>query len=118
MPLFIRSEEDGRTTSKIDRDPKKFGYILHQEKPWEGEHMNFQEACKLVSSIYNDDRVQKKIKFSAATWMGRLLNLGYRIEDIFGMIQNPSLDKQSVTNIINQQADVKKNEYYTKLMAL
>ena len=116
LPLFIRPEEDGRSTSKIDRDPKKFGYVLHEEKPWEGEHMNFQQACKLVSSIYSDPRVQKKIKFSAATWMGRLLNLGYTIEDVFAMIQNPNLNKQEVIDLINIQSDVKKDQYYKQLM--
>jgi hypothetical protein len=118
LPLFIRPEEDGRSTSKIDRDPKKFGYVLHEEKPWEGEHMNFQQACKLVSSIYNDPRVQKKIKFSAATWMGRLLNLGYTIEDVFAMIQNPNLNKQEVIDLINVQSDTKKDQYYKLLMEI
>lgn len=116
LPLFIRPEEDGRSTSKIDRDPKKFGYVLHEDKPWEGEHMNFQQACRLVSSLYSDPRVRKKIKFSAATWMGRVLNLGYSIEEVFAMIQNPNLDKQAVTNMMNLEAEVKKNEYYTQLM--
>jgi hypothetical protein len=116
LPLFIRPEEDGRSTSKIDRDPSKFGYVLHEDKPWEGEHMNFQEACRLVSSLYSDTRVQKKIKFSAATWMGRLLNLGYNIEDIFNMINNPNLAKNEVINIINKKSDVKKDEYYKRLM--
>jgi hypothetical protein len=90
--------------------------VLHEEKPWEGEHMNFQQACKLVSSIYSDPRVQKKIKFSAATWMGRLLNLGYTIEDVFAMIQNPNLNKQEVIDLINIQSDAKKDQYYKQLM--
>lgn len=116
LPLFIRPEEDGRSTSKIDRDPKKFGYVLHEEKPWEGEHMNFQQACSLVSNIYRDPRVQKKIKFSAATWMGRLLNLGYTIEDVFAMIQSPNLNKQEIIKLMNTQSDTKKDEYYKRLM--
>ena len=118
LPLFIRPEEDGRSTSKIDRDPKKFGYVLHEDKPWEGEHMDFQQACKLVENIYRDPRVHTKIKFSAATWMGRILNLGYTIEDVFAMIQNPTLDKNKVTDIMNQQSIIKKNEYYNKLMEI
>jgi hypothetical protein len=116
LPLFIRPEEDGRSTSKIDRDPKKFGYVLHEDKPWEGEHMNFQQACKLVSNIYSDSRVQKKIKFSAATWMGRVLNLGYTIEEVFAMIQNPSLNRKEVSLLMNAQSDNKKDEYYKRLM--
>lgn len=116
LPLFIRPEEDGRSTSKIDRDPTKFGYVLHKDKPWEGQHMNFQQACALVADLYNDPRVRKKIKFSAATWMGRLLNLGYTIEDIFSMINDPNLAKNDVVNIINEKSDIKKQLYYEELM--
>ena len=116
LPLFIRPEEDGRSSSKIDRDPAKFGYVLHEDKPWEGEHMDFQDACKLVSSIYSDPRVQNKSKFGAATWMGRILNLGYTVENVFAMIQNPILNKKLITNLMSRQSFVKKNEYYTKLM--
>jgi hypothetical protein len=118
LPLFIRPEEDGRSTSKIDRDPSKFGYVLHEDKPWQGEHMDFQQACKLVSSLYSDPRVQKKIKFSAATWMGRILNIGYTIEDVFSMIQNTNLNKSIVIDLMNQQSTIKKNEYYTRLMQI
>jgi hypothetical protein len=118
LPLFIRPEEDGRSTSKIDRDPAKFGYVLHEDKPWEGEHMNFQQACRLVSSLYSDPRVQKKIKFSAATWMGRLLNLGYNIEDIFSMINNRNLAKNEVVSIINEKSEIKKQLYYEELMKI
>jgi radical SAM superfamily enzyme YgiQ (UPF0313 family) len=116
LPLFIRPEEDGRSSSKIDRDPVKFGYVLHEDKPWKGEHMDFQDACKLVSSIYSDPRVQNKSKFGAATWMGRILNLGYTVENVFAMIQNPILNKKIITNLMGRQSIVKKNEYYTKLM--
>jgi hypothetical protein len=118
LPLFIRPEEDGRSTSKIDRDPSKFGYILHEDKPWQGEHMNFQEACRLVSDIYSDPRVQKKIKFSAATWMGRLLNVGYSIDNIFSMINDPMLKKAEVINKINIMSHVKKQLYYQYLMKI
>jgi hypothetical protein len=80
--------------------------------------MNFQQACKLVSSIYSDPRVQKKIKFSAATWMGRLLNIGYSIEDIFTMIQNTNLNKKEVIDLITIKEVSKKEEYYNKLMKI
>jgi hypothetical protein len=116
LPLYIRNNEDGRSTSKIDRDPAKFGYILSQNNPWQGEHMNFSRASELVREIYNDVRVQKKAKLSAATWIGRIINLGYTIEEVFAMIQNPSLDKKSVISLMHDQELVKKNDYYNKLM--
>lgn len=118
MPLFIRNSDDGRSSSKMDKDPKKFGYILHQEKPWENEKMNFQRACQLVGEFYADPRVRKKIKFSAATWMGRLLNLGYTIEEVFRMIDDTKLDKAVIVNEINEKTEILKNQYLEKLMAV
>lgn len=118
LPLFIRHDEDGRSTSKIDRDPAKFGYVLHEDKPWEGEHMNFTRASQLVREFYNDPRVQKKAKLSAATWVGRIINLGYTTEDVFAMIQDINLDKNAVTNLMGAQAVIKKNEYYSELMKI
>jgi hypothetical protein len=72
--LYIRAEHDGRGSSKIDQDPKKFGYIIEAGKPWQGNNMNFQEALNLVHEIYKDSRVLSKSKFSAATWIGRIIN--------------------------------------------
>ena len=118
LPLYIRHNEDGRSTSKIDRDPSKFGYVLHNDKPWEGEYMNFSRASELVREFYNDTRVQKKAKLSAATWIGRIINLGYTIEEVFAIIQNPSLNRKEVTLLMNTQSDNKKDEYYKKLMEL
>ena len=80
--------------------------------------MDFNRACELVNEIYNDSRVQKKIKFSAATWMGRLINVGYSIDDIFRTINDPSISTESVINNINIRADIKKQLYYQQLMKI
>jgi hypothetical protein len=116
LPLYIRHDEDGRSTSKIDRDPGKFGYVLSQNKPWEGEHMNFTRATELVREFHNDPRVQKKAKLSAATWIGRIINLDYTIEDIFKMINDPTLVKQNINSMLGKKSALKKELYYEKLM--
>ena len=116
LPLYIRHNEDGRSTSKIDRDPAKFGYVLSQEKPWEGEHMNFTRAIELVREFHSDPRVQKKAKLSAATWIGRIINLDYTIEDIFKMINDPTLIKKNINIMLNKKSALKKELYYEKLM--
>ena len=116
LPLYIRASDDGRNSSKMDRDPKKYGYALQEDKPWESENMDFHRACELVSEFYADSRVRKKIKFSAATWMGRLLNLDYKIEDIFNMINDTTLSDKNVSSIINTKANIKKQLYYEQLM--
>ena len=116
LPLYIRHNEDGRSTSKIDRDPTKFGYVLNQDKPWEGEHMNFTRAIELVREFHSDPRVQKKAKLSAATWIGRIINLDYTIEDIFKMINDPTLIKKNINIMLNNKSALKRELYYEKLM--
>jgi hypothetical protein len=116
LPLYIRHNEDGRSTSKIDRDPTKFGYVLNQDKPWEGEHMNFTRAIELVREFHSDPRVQKKAKLSAATWIGRIINLDYTIEDIFKMINDPTLIKKNINIMLNKKSSLKRELYYEKLM--
>jgi hypothetical protein len=116
LPLYIRHNEDGRSTSKIDRDPAKFGYVLSQDKPWEGEHMNFARAIELVREFHNDPRVQKKAKLSAATWIGRIINLDYTIEDIFKMINDPTLIKKNINSMLDTKSKMKKELYYERLM--
>jgi hypothetical protein len=116
LPLYIRHNEDGRSTSKIDRDPAKFGYVLNQDKPWEGKHMNFTRAIELVREFNNDPRVQKKAKLSAATWIGRIINLEYTIEDIFKMINDPNVNQQNINILLGKKSTLKKELYYEKLM--
>jgi hypothetical protein len=48
--------------------------------------------------------------------MGRLLNLDYKIEDIFNMINDTTLSDKNVSSIINAKADIKKQLYYEQLM--
>ena len=118
LPLFIRGNEDGRSTSKIDRDPKKYGYILLNDKPWEGEHMNFTRACELVSEFKRDPRTRKKVKISAATWIGRILNLKYSIKDIYNFINDENLHVSMLHDEINLKSNKLKSKYYTQLMKI
>lgn len=116
LPLFIRPEEDGRSNSLIDKNPKKYGYTLLKNQPWKGTSMDFLEAVELVNELYRDPRVQKKIKFSAATWMGRVLNIGYKIEDILNIIKDNNINRIQLMNDLEHKSNAKKNEYYKLLM--
>lgn len=118
LPLYIRSEHDGRSSSKIDQDPKKFGYIVEAGKAWQGNDMNFNQALSLVRDIYTDKRVLNKSKFAAATWIGRIINLGYTIEDIFEMINDKSISKAAINNRLINESNEKKKWYFNQLMAL
>lgn len=118
LPLYIRSDHDGRSTSKIDQDPKKYGYSIKINQPWEGEQMNFTEALALVREIYNDPRLQQRSKFHAATWIGRIMNLGYSIEQIFDMINDKDTSSEQLNNLLISRSTDLKSQYYKKLMSI
>jgi len=111
LPLYIREKEDGRAPSKIDSNPEKFGYILDQGK-WKSSTMTFDQALSLVRKIYNCPEIKNRAKFSAATWIGRILSLGYSVEEVFSMIHD---DKDYQKEII-QKTNKMKNDYYLKLI--
>lgn len=118
LPLYIRSEHDGRSTSKIDQDPKKFGYMVENGKPWQNNTMDFKEASRIVHSIYMDERVQRKSKFSAATWIGRIINLGYSTEDIFNIINDNSTSVHEIKYRLRKESSKRKDWYFEHLMKI
>jgi predicted hydrocarbon binding protein len=118
LPLYIRSEHDGRGSSKIDQDPKKFGYTIEAGKPWQGNDMNFQQALNLVQDIFTDKRVLTKSKFAAATWIGRIINLGYTVEDIFNIINDTSINSDTIDKKLRVESNIKKNWYFEQLMKI
>lgn len=118
LPLFIRPAEDGRSNSLIDKDPKKYGYTLMKNEPWQGSTMNFKEAVKLVNELYTDPRMQRRVKFGAATWMGRILNIGYSIDDVFRSIKDDNLSRKKLTEDIESKSIFRKDLYIDNLMKI
>lgn len=115
LPLYIRTEEDGRGSSKIDQDPEKYGYSFDQGK-WVSENMSFETATKLVREIMSDSTVKRKSKLSAATWIGRVLNVGYTIDDIFRILKDPEITREKFHSEIVERSQVRKNDYYNNLI--
>jgi radical SAM superfamily enzyme YgiQ (UPF0313 family) len=118
LPLAIKVENDGRKASKIDLDPKKFGYNIVATNEWDNGHMKYENAKKLVSKIWQDPRVQKKAKFGAATWIGRIINLGYTFEQILELLYDDTYTKKSLRKLLNDKSSEQKLNYYMKLMEL
>jgi radical SAM superfamily enzyme YgiQ (UPF0313 family) len=114
LPLYIRPAEDGRQGSKMEKDPGRFGYILEEGKPWQSDSMDFTTAMGIVRKIYSDPRVHEKAKFSAATWIGRILSLGYSVEEVFSMLQS----KGNYSAEIRSKTHLMKQKYFDALMAL
>ena len=115
LPLFIREGEDGRPGSKIDADPEKFGYTL-DGKSWSGKNMTFSQAVNLIGRIYNRRDVREKTKFAAATWIGRILALGYSVEDIFKIIKDPMALNTALD--VGVRTNKMKQAYYDALLKI
>jgi hypothetical protein len=81
--------------------------------------MTFAEASKLARDISMDPRVKAKSKIGSAVWVGRILNLGYSLDDLYETIFENDFDKkQKLSNDIVQKSLEKKDEYYHKLINL
>lgn len=117
LPLGIRAEKDGRGSSKIDKDPKKYGYIIEDGK-WRNESMSAAQAHELVAKIFTDPIIKQKTKLSAATWIGRIVNLGYTIEDIFLILQNTNQTRDNIRMDLQNKSLQVKEQYYNKLINL
>lgn len=115
LPLFIRDGEDGRPGSKIDADPAKFGYTLDKGK-WSSPNMSYNEAVSLIRKIFSRQDVLNKAKFAAATWIGRILSLGYSVDEIFDIIRDPGA--YDTAREIKDRTNLMKLEYYNRLLNL
>lgn len=119
MPLFIRDQADGRDRSRIEENPEKFGFRVAIKQPWENDNMTFVEASKLVEEINNDPRVREKSKLGDTVWIGRILNLGYSVEDIItAVFVNDFREKKYLKDQINTLTKQKKQQYFQKLLEL
>jgi len=118
LPLYIRTENDGRNSSKIERDPKKFGYEIVKGEPWSNAQMDFITAQKLVNEFWSNPKMRQRSKFAGATWLGRILNLGYSIDEIFKIILDTETDAEIIREMFKQKSLEKKQEYYNKLMCI
>lgn len=114
LPLFVRETQDGRNRSHIDQDPKKFGYEIDSGNQWTNDHMDFAAAVKLVSEIRADPRVKNKAKFDAATWIGRIVNLGFSLTDIHDILK----DRYTGLLDLDARAQDCRQQYYSKLMMI
>jgi radical SAM superfamily enzyme YgiQ (UPF0313 family) len=119
MPLFLRETDDGRQSNRIEKDLEKFGYDMVANQSWKNDNMSFSEASKLSYEISIDPRVKLKSKISSAVWVGRILNLGYSLDELYEIIfENNYEKKRKLSNDITQNSLAKKDEYYRLLMNL
>jgi hypothetical protein len=98
-PLNIRSAVDIRNTSKISRSPNKYGYNISGQrdnlKVWENEYMNVEQSHQIHKNIYGDTEFQRINLIGGGNISGRVVNLGYAVEDLNKMIRTSRTFEQS-----------------------
>ena len=104
----------------ITFNPDKFGYTIEKNSEiWIGKNLTFAAAQDIVRKIYQDPRMKTRGRFKSASYLGRIMSLGYSIQDIFAIIYDMTDDEAAVVlNNIRQRVRDMKAEYYTKLMQL
>ena len=113
--LTIKDDSDGRHGNKMGNDPKKYGYTV-EDKQWKNNQMDRREANIFLNTIKNDPLVKNKRKFMSATYIGRIMSLGYSIEEIFDLMNNKTF--LETIQQVNYKTYQKKEEYFQRIMAL
>lgn len=84
-----------RGLSKIEVDPTKYGLTIDiSSKDWVGTHMTKKESEELLKQMMNHPKFQKMRNFGGFKWFGRVISLGYSVDDVFTMLK----DKDVVFN--------------------
>lgn len=117
MPLNIIDTNQGKITSKIDRDPKKYGYIKLNQN-WQNNEMSRADAESIALQIYKSQAYRQKNKLSQLSWMGRMHNLDYSLQDILDIKTNHNYTKDMWIQDLAQREDQKKQQYLHKLLEI
>ena len=122
-PLYMRHTDSigGMGKSKFELEPEKYGYKINPNSKfwWSSSNMNIHKATSLVKKIYQDPRMKSKNRFNSASYLGRIMSLGYSIQDIFSIIYDMD-DQQAIAAKEEIDSKVKhmKDLYFEKLMNL
>ena len=120
--LSLNDGVGGKPGNKIGENPEKFGFEIDKEKrkfwapEWKNKYMTKADGRAIEKQIKNDPKIQEKLKFSSAVYIGRILALGYSIEDIYDALHNKSAKEVRFDTYLKSMK--RKEEYYERLMAL
>ena len=116
-PLLIHTESDKNiNSSKIEKNPEKYGYKITEINNWTGSQMSKEESVELCNRIDNDPRMQRMNIFRTFKWFGRAKSLGYDIDSFFKIIKNKN------SNLLLNKAELivktikMKDRYYKELL--
>lgn len=90
VPLNLRRSDDGRPMNDIAMNPEKYGYkelgkFAGHMINWENNNLSFEKAFNLHEEFKSDDRFYQK-NLIGNSWIGRISNLGYDIEQLKALI--------------------------------
>ena len=114
--LSIKPSKDGQVGNIIGDNLEKYGYSMTDEKTWESNLMSYKEAKDFHTTLLDRPVIKNKRKFSSATYIGRILSLGYTIKDVFDILHNKNYYETLID--IRLKGNLLKEEYYKKLMSL
>jgi len=115
--LTLKESKDGRAGNKMGDDPEKYGYSFNKDTfEWESPIMTRTQGKEIMDSINADPFIANKRKFASATFIGRILGLGYSLPDVFDILNNEPWEKTRLR--IRMDTNKKKEEYYQKLMSV
>lgn len=114
--LTIKDDSDGKVGNKMGKDPGKYGYTMDSNKGWISSHIDQNEARLFLNNLKNDPIVKNKRKFMSATYIGRIMSLGYSIQDIFKLMNDQTF--LETIQQVNLRTHYKKEEYFKRIMAL
>jgi len=115
--LNMKATSGGKLGNKMGDDPEKYGYIVDRKnKTWSNKEMSKEEANALMWQLKKSPEMQQKRKFMSATYIGRILSLGYTVSDIFDMNRNMSWS--NALTQVRLRSNIKKQEYFERLMKL
>lgn len=117
MPMSIVDPNWGRNTSKIDKNPEKYGYTKLQNG-WSNNNMTRQDAEKIVKKIFSMPEYQIKNKMGLLSWMGRIHNIGYSVTDLLAIRSDPNWTRQKWALDLIDRTAAKKNQYWQTLIKL
>lgn len=121
-PLYMQHSDSagGIGKSKFELDPKKYGYTIKKNSDiWSSENISFLKAISIVKNIYQDPRMKSKNRFQSASYLGRIMSLGYTIQDIFAIIYDlDDVQAAAAKQEIRQRMHSMKELYFQKLLNL
>jgi radical SAM superfamily enzyme YgiQ (UPF0313 family) len=116
-PLLISEVSDkNNNSSKIEKNPEKYGYKITEISNWSGSQMTKKESVELCNKIDLDPRMQRMNVFRTFKWFGRAKSLGYDIDSFFKVIKDKKTNHLFYKTEIAIKTRKMKDLYYTTLL--